>query len=139
MSEYNVVKVGSTYLTMDGTALGLPCKTRITNLHLLQLTNIGPIRKAITGHPVKFGLENLKKGIDIRIHSFQFMSDVLDDLVTELDVTPNTTINVTIDGPSGSFDFQVLPGEPAIEYGDETASGRVLEAAINLTVESVNP
>jgi hypothetical protein len=138
MARSNLIKIGAKYITHDGTSGGVRCFTEIEGLHLLLPQNIGPIRKAVSGRPRKFGLENLGQGVDLVIRTPQMVTARREEILGELDVGANTTVNVTASGPSGEFDLEVLPGDPPIVFGSQTRTGRVYAVAINLTVDSVN-
>lgn len=138
MDRSNLIKIGTKYLTSDGTETGLRCTTEIDNLHLLLLENVGPVRKAITGQPRKFGIENLGRGVDLTIRTARMDTDRRDEIVEQLDVASGTTVNVTISGPSGDFDLQVMPGDPAFSHSGRTRTNRVYDVVISVVVDSIN-
>lgn len=139
MARYNLIKIGTKYLTSTGLVGGIAHATEIDNIHLLLLTNVGPVVKAITGVPYKFGREQVGEGVDIVIRLLTpWDTTRRDEIANELDVAANTTVNVTIVGPSGNLDLDVIPGEPAIIHDGRTRTGRVYGASINFTVKEIN-
>lgn len=137
MDRSNLIKIGSKYLTSDGTNTGLRCLTEIDGLHLLLFDNIGPIRKSVSGKPRKFHLENLGHGIDLIIRTPRMDTDRRDEIVGELDVASGT-VNMTISGPSGTFDLDILPGDPSLTHSGKTRTDRIYDVVINVTVDSIN-
>lgn len=137
MDRANLIKIGTKYLTSDGTITGLRCLTEIDGLHLLLFSNIGPIRKAVSGKPRKFHLENLGQGVDLIIRTPRMDTDRRDEIVGQLDVASGT-VNMTISGPSGTFDLDVIPGDPVLTHSGKTRTSRIYEVSIAVTVDSIN-
>lgn len=112
MARYNLIKIGTIYLTNDGTQTGKECKTSVTGLNLLKTTKIGNIQYAADGTPHANLIEVGQKGVPIEITVDWLAKTVFDNINTTINDALNnmTTINVIITGDTGTFNVNVIPG-----------------------------
>lgn len=136
MSEYNLISISSTWLTDTGTNVGLPCKTEVRNLDQLQLSHVGPVRKSVSGKPLKFTLPNLGKGVELAIEILVTKTAEFTAVKTILNtaLAGSSTFVVTIVGATGSFNLTCIPGALPIAFPGDFTPGRILNVTLNLVV-----
>lgn len=101
-NEYYLVKIGTLYLTDDGTSGGAACLTKVQGLDGLFLAHQGATRIPLSGDPFNFVKENLGRGVRIITLPFSVSEARLSTLKTIIDTanTGGSAISIEIsDGP----------------------------------------
>lgn len=145
MARFYTVKIGTLYLTDDGTLSGTPCKfPQIAGLDGLDSDYNTAIVLAADNTPHVFATENDGRGVSLRFPPTTITADVRDSLKTIFNaaILAVTTINVLIEGEPGNYDLECVPGSPQapkpIEFTGKFVGDRLYEVFINLTVVSKN-
>lgn len=135
---YNLVQIGTVYLTDDGLVSGNPCRTLIDNLDLLQSAYIGQTFKAADGSPYNTVYENTGAGVDLVIKPFAAQKSVLDAIVAVNDaaILANSAVVVVITGLAGNFTLHCIPTFPrSVAFqGQEYIDDRIADATITYSV-----
>jgi len=136
--EFYLVKIGSIWLTDDGTGAGAACLTKVEGLAGLFLAHQGNTIKATGGKPYNFTIENEGKGINLITKPFVVTSDVLLDLKTLIDDSNSngTAIEVQISEGPGSQNLDCDPlfegGIPPLNFGPNFDDDNMYDAEIRL-------
>lgn len=141
MSDYNKVKIESTWLTRDGTEDELPCLVTVTGLDRLKLSKTGAVQLAADGTPRPFVTPNLGKGVTIVITIFTIAKDIFDDIIADINTALNAsdTVNITLEGDTGDFDLDCFPLLPTgIEFPGDFSDDRVHDVKLSFVVSEVN-
>ena len=141
MADYNKVSIGSIFLTDDGTETGLPCRVEVTGLDRLKPTKTGAVQIAADGTPKAFITGNTGRGVLISIRPTAVMKDVFDDVNDAINDALGVpeTINITIDGDTGTFDLDCVPSLPQpIEFPGTFASEQIDDVRWSFIVSAVN-
>lgn len=109
--EFNTVKINTTYLTMDGTALGLPCRVAVEGLVALRPAFGRLVKRTADGTPRVQYRE--RKGRSITITIFTISETALDTLLAELDSVEaaSSLHNLVISGDTGDFNVDCVREE----------------------------
>lgn len=141
MADYNLVKIGTVYLTDDGTSGGNPCRTEVTGLQALKASKTGAVQAAADGTPYAFLTDNTGKGVVIGIKPFTLTKTVFDSVVTAINAALATpaAINITVSGDTGNFDLDCLPVLPLpVTFPGTFASSRIDGVEFNFIISDVN-
>lgn len=141
MARYNLVKIGSIYLTDNGLVTGKPCKLEVPGLSRLKLTITGTTRYAADGTPYQYSMPNAGKGVQIQIRPFVIMKSVFDDVIEAMSdaLEANSTINITVEGDTGDFDLDCIPLLPnGVEFPGAFTNERITGVSFNFVVSEVN-
>jgi hypothetical protein len=111
MGLYNSVQIGTIHLTDDGTASGLPCRTKIENLDAFIASRSGAVRFAANGRPYLYYMPNLKRGAPLRIIIETISNTVFNSLLTAINnaLSTESTISITISGEAGTWTVNAHP------------------------------
>jgi len=139
--DYNLVTIESIVLSSDGTGGGLPCRTEVSGLDALIFDKTGTVTNAADGTVHTFKLDNLGKGLLLEIRPFAIMKSVFDSINTEIqDALDNdTTLDITIVGDTGSFDFDCVPSLPRpVEFPGTFFSEQIDGVVYRFIIDTVN-
>lgn len=144
MAEFYTVKFGSVYFTDDGTSTGQACLTTVTGLDNLQVPYAGAVAKSADNTPYMFVLDFGGQGTEIKIAPMVISASILAALkeVISVAVVTGATINVLIDGDTGSYNLECLPlfksegGVKPIEFSGKFFNGQIYDCALNVVVVS---
>lgn len=146
MAEFYAVKFGTVYLTDTGLVGGQPCRTDVTGLDGLQTPYAGNVIKAADNTPYTFLQPFDGRGVELKIAPYVLSSAIIASLQSVINaaLAGNTTINVTLDGDTGSYDLECVPNfrpdgsiKP-LEYSGKFFNGQIYDGALNVVVQSVN-
>lgn len=135
--NYNLVKIGTVWLTSDGTETGEPCRVEVLGLGRLLLGNLGSVNKAADGTPYLYSVESVGQGTDIQITVTALMAAEVVSLagVINTALSAETAIEVTVEGLAGDFTLSCLPLLPnPIEIPGSFNNDRIESVVISLTV-----
>lgn len=142
MADYNRVKIGTVYLTDDGTDTGMPCRVEVAGLDRLKAVKTGAMAVSADGTPYAFVTDNQGKGATLSIKPFAVRKAVFDDVVDVVNaaLTAGTVVNVTFtDGDVGDFDVDCLPVLPnPVTFPGTFSSGIIDGVEIRFAVTEVN-
>jgi hypothetical protein len=133
------VKIGTTWLTDDGTEDGLPCQVDVPGLGPLFLEFAQSIRKAADGTPYAFILPSDWQGVDLLINVFTVSEEVFTAIIAEINaaLTAQTTMAMSLIWNTIDFEFTALPDVPT-PPGSFTA-GRLNNVGFKFTIEAKTP
>ena len=138
MAEYHKVRIGTIYLTKDGTDATAGCRVLVGGLDALQLGYVGNVVRAADNTPYLHRIENDGRGKDLTFDIFVLNQEQLEDIRTEWNglIAAKAPIPVLIeDGPFGDFAFNCLPTMPqAITFSGEFSNERIPGIVIRLTI-----
>lgn len=138
MGRYNLIQIGSAYLTSDGTASGDRCRTQVTGLGSLSLDFTGNVITALDGTPYVQVLQNRRRGLPLSVTAAQMSKALFEQLVgiVQTAVSTSTTIDVRVSGDTGVFSFKCVPGFPnPVEFPGTFIEGRVFDVTLNFIVK----
>jgi hypothetical protein len=146
MARYNLIQIGSEFLTLDGLITGRRCKTEVPNLAGLLSPYAGNTIKAASGKPYTFLEDYDFAGLDQKIIVSQMASARFAAVNAEINaaLASETTISVIIDGDLGVFDLNCVPlfsaddGVRPIQPAGRFRNGFIFEVTYNFSVESIN-
>lgn len=141
MARYNLIQIGSIYLTSSGLVGGTRCKTEVTGLDGLYHDYVGVTVKAMSGAPKNFPRTNLGEGVEIQIRPQVITSSVLDSIRDAFNTAlgADSTIQCVFTGDIDTFDVDCKPLLPKpIDFSGRFRNNFVYDASINLVVVSVN-
>lgn len=133
------VKIGTTWLTDDGTEDGLPCQVDVPGLGPLFLEFAQSIRKAADGTPYAFILPSDWQGVDLLITVAAMSEEVFTAIIAEINaaLAGETSMAMSLIWNTIDFEFTALPGLPN-PPGSFTA-GRFNNAGFNFTIVAKTP
>lgn len=133
------VKIGTTWLTDDGTSGGLPCQVEVPGVGPLFLNFASSIRKAADGTPYDFILPTDWQGIDLLINVLTMSEGVFTAIMTQINaaLAAPTTMAMSLIWNTIDFEFTALPGVPT-PPGTFTA-GRFNNVGFNFTIVAKIP
>jgi hypothetical protein len=141
MARFNLIQIGTLYLTDDETSTGLKAKTTVSGLDDLLNAYTGATVIPISGKPFNFTRVNDGAGVFLQLKPYVVDSDLLSDLndLFNTALAGDSTINVVITGDTGSFDLECKPRLPKpLEFSGKFINGKIFDLSINLTVDSIN-
>ena len=139
MSRYNLIRIGDTYLTDDGTESGLVCRSLVTGLDdRVYMTWNGTTVYALDGTPyVQLRIDEERLGSELSIKVDYLSRDVFNELqgYIEEQIADGLSIPVTFKGYMREFSFNCMPRFPRpMEFPGTWLEGRVLDVSFNFTV-----
>lgn len=110
MARFNLIQIGSIYITSNGLVGGSRCKTEVDGLNPLRLSRRSSIIKAIDGTPYRQLSESVK-GIDFDITIDWMAKTVYDNIIGLFDDSneDGTFIAVSVDGDTGTYSVNAIP------------------------------
>lgn len=130
MARFNLVKIGTEWLTSDGTEAGSPCKTNVIGLRNLVSDKTGSVKIASDGTPHVQLLDTDKKGNLIEIQTSFMEKAVFDDIIAIHNAAKNGSLLIALEilGDTGDFIMDSVPAVPNdIEF--EGFSGGIIKSA----------
>lgn len=142
--QYDLISIGTVFLTSDGTDTGRKCRTVVTGIEALLAGFRGATQTAIDGTPYLQVTANNYKGIRFSINVNVTPDTELQALMTQINtaLSGGNAIQVTIDGSRGTYDLQCLPDltPGAVTGGEETdIGGRIKNLIFNFIIAGVTP
>lgn len=127
MARYNLIQLGTIYLTSNGLSNGSPCKTQVNGLSPLKTDKTGQVFSSANGTPYAQLVDVDNKGTIIEIITEWMSKTVFDSIVTLINNTKNSAISITlvIAGDLGTFNLSVIPGIPDDIIVDEFRNGYI--------------
>ncbi len=112
--RFNKIKIGSIWLTKDGTENSTPCKLTVTNIDLLLMDLTGQVNPSADGTPFVQVVDLEKRGIILEITVETMLKAVYESLASQLNARLNdgNTIALEITGDTGNFELDSLPMLP---------------------------
>lgn len=137
MADFNKVKIGTLWLTDDGTETGASCLVNIPELSRLRPAKRRTVIPVIEGSPVTQLMSQLGEVLTMSI--FLLHTDEWDDLIEIIDTADSggSDVNIIIEGELGNFDLDCVLAENPAQSG-EFASGRIPEVTIQWRISDVN-
>lgn len=138
--EYNLIQLGSIYLTFNGLSSGDACRTIVTGLDFAGLAKDVQITNAADGTPYASIGDGAGIGSPIKIQPAVIASSVFNSIKTAYNsaIAANTNIRAIFTGDTGTFDINCLPlGSKPLEFG-EFFDGYLYNTALNLVIVSFN-
>lgn len=123
-NRYNLISIDSIYLTSDGTALGTPCKTKVSGLNSAQLEKSGTVIPASDGTMYVQLIDN--KGVNISIELDWITKAVFDSLIALFNsvISEGNAFSLNISGDTGTFAFNSVPAFPdPVEFSGDFSDG----------------
>lgn len=117
MADFNLIKIGDTYLTDDGLITGDPCMTEVQGLGQLLSNKIGAVQFTANNVPKIFSAPSVGQGSIILITAFVIDStthEAIMDEINALDLEGGDTITIEIEGLTGNFEFTAVPALPQL-------------------------
>lgn len=139
MARYYKIKIGSVWLTSDGTETGIACKTKVSGFSDSLFDKIGNTVKALDGTPITFLTVDLRKGMSILLEVPSFITSVFDDVKTELQdsLTNKTLFELDIIGETGTFNLLAKPDMPTPLDSESFGTGYIKNIKIKLITAGV--
>lgn len=138
--RHNLIALGATYFTRDGTSAGIPCKTEVKGLDVLKMERTGQTILALDG--TAYTQAYSVKGVPLSFSVFRMTSALLNTVSDAIRaaVTNSTNLTLTItDGAVGSFYLTVAPLFPQpISFLGEFQSDQVYDVNFNFVVVALN-
>lgn len=137
-NEYYLVKIGSIWLTDDGTGIGRACLNKVEGLSQLFLAHVGSTAVPISGLPFNFILPNEGGGVDLITQPFAVKTSVLASLKSMIDTanTNGTAIQVQISDGPGAQNMDCDPlfrdGKPPLDFGANFYNADMYDVSIRL-------
>lgn len=130
MAEFYSVKIGSVYLTRDGTASGRACLLSVSGASDLLQTVSGNVQFAVDGTPIIQTFETGTKGKILEIKVEVLLTAVWASIVGLINaaLSDGTTINLVGTGDIGNFDVDCFPLMPRPFEANEFINGRIENA-----------
>jgi hypothetical protein len=139
--KYNLIQIGSIYLTDTGLSSGTPCKTEVPTLEGLLLTKTGSVQLAIDRTPYLQIVDNSKKGELVPIICDSLMQSVYNSLIAahQAALDNKVPIAIIITGDTGTFNLTVYPSlgsrdgrfPQSIQPSGEFQNGRIKRVTLN--------
>lgn len=137
MAQDNLIKLGSIWLTSDGSETGLPCVVDVGGLPDLKMKWWGNAGRNARGNAVM----NLSKvaGVDLSFAIPAISIDVLDDIVDLFDdaLDNDDTFELKIEGETGNFYLIAEPNPASSVSWKETLNGLATEVEIKVITRKV--
>ncbi len=111
MARYNKIRIGTTWLTSDGTEFGFSCKVQVTGLEKLVTDKTGKIIGSANGTPYAQLIDVSNKGNQVSVLTDFMEVDVFDAIVAQFNSAKNNgvTLGLEIQGDTGTFLHDTLP------------------------------
>lgn len=143
MSDYNLISIGSVYLTSDGTSMGNPCRTKVHGHGKLLNTYTGQIQKNLKNVPIAQVTPEVEAGVgeEISIEIRKLTIETLGDIQDEINAAyaASTTLNVVSVGTVGTFNLETLAKLPdAISDPSDVDEDYIYGITITFTVAGIN-
>lgn len=125
MADFAKVKIGSTWLTDDGTETGDPCMVQTDGLKRLQSEKLGAVAFSANADPKHFSSPTDWQGVIFRVTAFVMDKTVHQAIVAELNGLDlkTDTIQFILESNLGDFDLQAKPMLPDFVDAPETFDG----------------
>lgn len=126
MARFNLIQIGSIYITGTGLVDGFRCKTEVQGLDPLRLSRRSSIIKAIDGTPFRQLSESVK-GIDFEISIDWVAKTVYDNILSLFDDSneDGTVIAVSVDGDTGTYSVNAIPQSDPVS--SDSFSGGIIK------------
>lgn len=126
MARFNLIQIGSIYITSTGLVDGSRCKSEVTGLDPLRLSRRVSIIKAIDGTPYR-QLSESEKGIDFQISIDWVAKTVYDNILNLFDDSneDGTFIAISVDGDTGTYSVNAIPQSDPVS--SEGFSGGIIK------------
>lgn len=117
MARYNVVQIGTVYLTGNGLVGGTPCKNSIPELSILKPAKRKNLIKAIDGSPISQTFAGIK-GIDLTLKIDWLAKAVFDAINVLFDASDSTKtpMVMVVTGDAGTFNMTVVPNSDYVHF-----------------------
>lgn len=139
MARYSTIKIGSYWLTDDGTSTGSPCRTAVTGLGGLWMDHAGVQFLSIDGTPYTQIRQTNGRGADVSIEIEQMPKAMFEDIMGAIQsaVAYSSTMLVEITGDTGNFYLVCVPKFPdPVLVSGQFVNERVRGVTLNFTVSS---
>lgn len=139
MARYSTVKIGSYWLTDDGTSSGSPCRTGISGLGGLWLDHSGTQFKSLDGSVYTQVRQTNGRGAEVSIEIEQMPQAMFENVLGAIQssVAFSTALTVEITGDGGNFYLSCVPLFPEpVTYSGQFVDGRIRGVTLNFTVVS---
>ncbi len=109
MADENKIKLGTIWLTEDGTAVGEGCRSTIQGLHYLKMKWWGNATRNARGNPEQNLTPVAGVNLIIQVPALPFTK--LDDIITLFDNTLDSEndFELIIDGTAGNYGLRAEP------------------------------
>lgn len=137
--KYNLIQLGSVYITADGTSSGKPCRAEVEGLDALSSDYTGVTVIALDGTPYNQIQQTAKKGLPLVIKIFQTTDTRLDALKSQIEslISGFSSVLVQITGSTGTFAVNCLPAFPKpLEFTGEFQNSYIKNITLNFVVQS---
>jgi hypothetical protein len=137
--KYNLVQIGSIYLTKDGLVSGKPCKTSVKGLDAMMITTAFQVIKALSGKPyLQLSDEQLGRPVSIEYESMDggVFQDIVDAIQAAIDGLTTITLSVT-GGAYGDFSgLTVVPDENPVRLSGDFSNTQVKSGSFHFLTTS---
>lgn len=140
MSRFNLVSIGSIWLTRTGLDSGVRCKTNVTGLDALRLSKTGNTIIALDGTPFQQVMSS-SKGLPVSVGAEQISKTVFDSLVAAIQtaVDAGTNLSLYVSGDTGTFSLDVVPSFPeAIKFPGTFSNELIANVQFNFIVAQLH-
>jgi hypothetical protein len=136
MSRYNVVKIGTVFLTKDGTVTGKPCKCIVSGIELLKTTKTGQIVNSADGTPYAQLINFSHKGVVVEVKAEWMSKSVFDSIVALHETAKNNSSSIALafTGDTGSLTGYGIPLIPRDIGFDGFTSGTIKGATFRYSI-----
>lgn len=112
MGRYNLVQIGTVYLTDTGLVGGTPCRVRVGGLPLLSLSHTGVTRPQASGRPITqlATIKGLPVSVTVEWQAKAVHEAILAEFQDSID--GNTDFDLVITGDTGDFNLTAIPEFP---------------------------
>lgn len=139
MARYNTIRIGSTYLTDDGTSTGSPCRATVSGLGALWLDHAGVQFLALDGTPYTQVRQTNGRGSAVTVEVEQMPKTMFEAVIGTVQQAAaySSTVVVDVAGDTGEFHLVCVPQFPEpVVIGGQFINGRVRGVTFNFTVVS---